>query len=375
MNLLQRAVLSTALLLPTGLTAQSGDLGPILLRLPASVRALAMGNVAVAGRDDDVLFYNPAQLVAARGTSVSMEQFSSTAHTGSLSTVIRFNSGRSRDRRDDGRIRQSARGVSGRPSGFGFGGTRARILGSLVIGAAQVIKSIRIGGAAKFVDERIGPTRSARGVFDVGLGRDFFGYAFGLAVQNIGESFEPTTPPGSEFIRRGSRMPLRSTFGAMRGWNTTTFDFTATAAVSVLRDGFVVPAGGAEMFYSWLSGYTVVVRAGGRRPETGRRSADRRRRVDRRPALARLRSRDPEWIALRPPHRSSHSLVSSSSLLRSCAAFSFCRPSSPPPVTQALTLTKDDSPVVLSHQMITAPNPGEKGAFAVKTMYYGSGTD
>ena len=30
-----------------------------------------MGNVAVAGRDDDVLFYNPAQLVAARGMSVS----------------------------------------------------------------------------------------------------------------------------------------------------------------------------------------------------------------------------------------------------------------------------------------------------------------
>jgi hypothetical protein len=43
--------------------------------------------------------------------------------------------------------------------------------------------------------------------------------------------------------------------------------------------------------------------------------------------------------------------------------------------TQALTLTKDDSPVVLSHQAITAPNPGEKGTFAVKTMYYGSGTD
>src|SRR5437763_15159894 len=43
--------------------------------------------------------------------------------------------------------------------------------------------------------------------------------------------------------------------------------------------------------------------------------------------------------------------------------------------TQALTLTKDDSPVVLSHQLITAQNPGEKGSFAVKTMYYGSGTD
>ena len=43
--------------------------------------------------------------------------------------------------------------------------------------------------------------------------------------------------------------------------------------------------------------------------------------------------------------------------------------------TQALTLTKDDSPVVLAHQAITAPNPGQKGTFAVKTMFYGSGTD
>jgi len=43
--------------------------------------------------------------------------------------------------------------------------------------------------------------------------------------------------------------------------------------------------------------------------------------------------------------------------------------------TQALKLTKDDSPTVLAHQMINAPNPGEKGSFAVKTMYYGSGTD
>jgi dienelactone hydrolase len=43
--------------------------------------------------------------------------------------------------------------------------------------------------------------------------------------------------------------------------------------------------------------------------------------------------------------------------------------------TQALKLTKDDSPTVLSHQLISAPNPGEKGSFAVKTLYYGSGTD
>ena len=43
--------------------------------------------------------------------------------------------------------------------------------------------------------------------------------------------------------------------------------------------------------------------------------------------------------------------------------------------TQSLKLSKDDSPVVLSHQSITAPNPGLKGDFTVRTMYYGSGTD
>jgi hypothetical protein len=228
-----------------------------------------MGNVAVAGRDDDVLFYNPAQLVAARGTSASAEQFSSTARTGAWSSVIRFNSG---GVAIGGTIAEFDSPLAAYPvarADLVSGGPVLGSSGSFVLGFAQPVKSVRIGGAAKFVEERIGPTRSARGLFDVGLGRDFFGYAFGLAVQNIGESFAPTTPPGSEFILRGSRMPLRTTFGAMRGWNTNTFDFTATAAVSTLRDGFVVPAGGAEMSYSWLDGYTVIFRAGGRRPEHG----------------------------------------------------------------------------------------------------------
>jgi len=43
--------------------------------------------------------------------------------------------------------------------------------------------------------------------------------------------------------------------------------------------------------------------------------------------------------------------------------------------TQALKLSKDDSQVVLSHQLLNAPNPGEKGSYAVKMLYYGSGTD
>lgn len=43
--------------------------------------------------------------------------------------------------------------------------------------------------------------------------------------------------------------------------------------------------------------------------------------------------------------------------------------------SQALKLATDDSPVVLSQQTITAPNPADVGSFKVLRLYYGSGTD
>jgi dienelactone hydrolase len=44
-------------------------------------------------------------------------------------------------------------------------------------------------------------------------------------------------------------------------------------------------------------------------------------------------------------------------------------------LTTRLTLTPDDSPVVLSHLLLSAPDPGTRGSLAVRTLYYGSGTD
>src|SRR5215207_2284233 len=43
--------------------------------------------------------------------------------------------------------------------------------------------------------------------------------------------------------------------------------------------------------------------------------------------------------------------------------------------TQPLRLSADDSRTVLSRTSINAPNPGDRGAFAVKMLYYGSGND
>jgi dienelactone hydrolase len=42
---------------------------------------------------------------------------------------------------------------------------------------------------------------------------------------------------------------------------------------------------------------------------------------------------------------------------------------------RTVKLSRDDSPTVLSRQLLNAPNPSLPGAFPVKRLYYGSGTD
>src|SRR5687767_3786216 len=42
---------------------------------------------------------------------------------------------------------------------------------------------------------------------------------------------------------------------------------------------------------------------------------------------------------------------------------------------RAVKVSPDDSPRVLSRQLLTAPNPGMPGSFAVRRLYCGSGAD
>src|SRR5437868_10943429 len=84
-----------AVSLCTSLTADRLPAQCVDLPLPtsASTRGLAMGNANTAGRDDDVIFYGPAQLAVARGTSASVERYSDRLIGGAMSTVSRIASG------------------------------------------------------------------------------------------------------------------------------------------------------------------------------------------------------------------------------------------------------------------------------------------
>src|ERR1043165_1733325 len=80
----------SALLLSAPVLAQTTGYGPLALTLSTSARMLALGDIGVAGRDDDVIFYNPAQLMSARGTSFSLAHLSRTTRGGTMSTVLRL---------------------------------------------------------------------------------------------------------------------------------------------------------------------------------------------------------------------------------------------------------------------------------------------
>lgn len=275
---------------PVRLEAQSGGpYAPIVLTLPTGPRTLAMGNVGIASRDDEVLFFNPAQLAVARGMSASAERYSAGANGGTVSAVTRLGSGG---------VAVGMRMVNYATDFGGFPANRTTMLIPESVGApgtsaeataglAQVFKGVRVGLAAKYATDQASNVRAHRAAVDVGLSKDFKRYfTAALSVQNLSKPisfscvdarFAPGCgpPPGipvapsPDWGLAKAYLPLRTTAGVAGSGPLGPLDVTATAAVSLLRDSFVMPAGGGEVSYSWLDGYAVAIRAGVRRPILG----------------------------------------------------------------------------------------------------------
>jgi hypothetical protein len=282
------ALAARAILRPTTLAAQSGGpYAPVVLTLPSGPRTLAMGNVGIGSRDDDVLFFNPAQLAVARGTSASGERYSATANGGTVSAVTRLG---------NGGVAVGMRMVDYKTGFVGFPADRSAMLVNAglpgtsleaMIGLAQVIKGVRIGATAKYASDDASNVEAHRAAVDLGISKDFRRYfTAGLAVQNLSRPisfscvdarFAPECgpPPGvivapsPAFPTAKVYLPLRTTAGIAGSGPVGPLDISGTAAVSLLRDSFVIPAGGGEVSYSWLDGYAIALRAGARRPIPG----------------------------------------------------------------------------------------------------------
>lgn len=259
MNVCRCLISASLLALPVASLRAQHVFGPPVLEQPAGPRTLAMGGVGVASRDDDVLFLNPAQLVVANGFSASGERYSADASGSAMSAVTRFNGGGAALGMRTNNFNARFSTVSGTPGVL----TATSLEGSL--GFAQAVKGIRVGGALKYAEENLGSSRVEGGLVDLGLAKQVFGsYTVGAVVQNLGRDMTdgPTT----------IEVPTTTTIGVSRGAPLGEFDLLGTAAVTWRRGSVFSPAGGLEVNYSWLSGYNIAIRAGGRRPLPGEKA-------------------------------------------------------------------------------------------------------
>jgi hypothetical protein len=233
--------------------------GPLVLLVPSSARTAALGSAWVAGRDHDVIFHNPAQLVGntRAGVDLSLIRYGRASTLKSLASS--FAGGKWSLTLGWGvQIVDFDRGVASypRPASVLVDGTSSTATSSLVaVGGAVSVKGFRAGVTGKYVSEVDQHALLA----DVGVARSQLGGVLAFAVQNLGGG-------SADDEEINADVPTQFTYG-----------YSLTRAVGMLdlgvftqvthRGGWASPAAGLEVGYGWIEGYNVVLRAGVRRPE------------------------------------------------------------------------------------------------------------
>jgi len=245
--------------------AQSRDRGPIILELPASTRALALGNsFGLGSQDSDAVFYQPGLLNRAQGLSGSFQRYGSPTTLVTLSAGTSWLSGgvvlgiQHLSYGADATGRLQGDDILGQPGDFGSLRENGEVaVSELVISAGygRTIKGIRMGVVGKLVEQRFGHLKSAVTAIDWGAAASPGPLTVGLAVQNLG----PSMTMGGEDIP----LPLRFTLGASTDRKPLgPLDLSASSAVSYRMDGDVIPSVGLEVAYWPVTGRTFVGRLG-----------------------------------------------------------------------------------------------------------------
>jgi len=245
-------------------SAQGDRFAPIVLQLPASAHAAALGDAFLTARDPDVLFYDPAQLALARGLSVGAGRYGSAATVVSLSAATAFGG--------SGGVGIGAQVLS-YTGPVGHDPVSARALGSdgpvaaasvaFTVGGAGVWHDTRFGAAVKFAGDLRDGARGAALAADLAVARDV-GARKNIAVALVASDLGPDLRVDD--VR--TRLPSRVSLGVGRdGIELGPVDLGLTGAVSLLRDGSLGAAAGGEIEYEWLDGYSVIARAGVRQAD------------------------------------------------------------------------------------------------------------
>lgn len=247
------------LLSPSAAAAQTPGSLPKLSELPASTRAMALGDAYMIGAGQpDALYYHPALLTGSSGLSVDMQRWGPDTNAASVTAATQWFGG------DIGvavglrtlQYSAPAPGVAAAPPGqdhlFEIGGTPVseRIA---VLGVSRGILGFEVGASVKLLEERVGGVRAAVTRVDIGAAHEIGPLTLAVTLQDWG--YEPVGP-------RGDVGPARAVYGlGSYGWEVGILDIGATATASV-SDGNTWFGGGVEVGYWPLQGRTIVARLG-----------------------------------------------------------------------------------------------------------------
>ena len=248
--------------LPLTTAAQAPETGPLLLLLPAGARAAAFGNAWVAGRDENIVFYNPALINATTGFAFTYSRYDNAGQVGTFAygvTVGRFTFGLG------ARTAVYSPSVGAdlpfEPAELLEESDREAISVLTAVGMNMTVGGARLGATVKYAEDRVTlsgapATLPRQSVFyaDVGLSRPFLNGTFALALQNLGSG-------------RGSAAPRQTSVGWSRARILGEFDLVVAGSVTV-RDFWVSPGGGVELGYGWIEGWSTAFRLGARKTET-----------------------------------------------------------------------------------------------------------
>jgi hypothetical protein len=249
--------------LPSISLAQGGRTAAIVLELPASARALALGGAYVAaGADDAALFYNPSQLatVEGRAASMSVQPYIEGSTLGAVSAAFQLGPGTVGVGIQVLSYGSADEYVCDETTGCERGEATGRTVSAndvaASVGYGMTWRTIRLGAAAKYVRQSLADASGGVPALDVGAAIDVWrGATVGVSIQNVGPDLKTagSSAPLPRFFRLGASLPWRG---------VGPFDVLGTLEVAQHREGDVLPLGGAEVTWTSANGLALSARVG-----------------------------------------------------------------------------------------------------------------
>ena len=263
-----RAALAAAALLavlaPTSAETQVRGGLPKVLTLPASTRAMALGNAyQPTARHADGLFYNPALLNGSTGFGLDVQQWSRASSSASAAAAGPWFGGGVAVGLQSLQLGLPSTSVPDGQDHLFASGPVAVSERVATVGYARELFSVELGAAAKLAEVRLGGARSTVALMDLGAARGVGPVMVGLAVKDLGDRpFDAEDDGEAESEKEEESDSPRIVLGAgAYGKPVGIFDVGFSAAVS-RGDDRTSFGGGVEVGYWPVTGRTFLVRVG-----------------------------------------------------------------------------------------------------------------